>query len=33
MFQQALLHQLARRGDAGSELAANVTRILNTLPA
>ena len=31
LFQQALLHQLAGREDAGSELAANVARILDTL--
>ena len=31
LFQQALLHQLAGREDAGSELAAIVARILDTL--
>ena len=33
LFQQALLHQLAGREDAGSELAANVARVLDTLTA
>jgi hypothetical protein len=31
LFQQALLHQLAGREEAGSELAANVTSVLGTL--
>ena len=31
LFQQALLHQLAGREDAGSELAVNVARVLDTL--
>ena len=33
LFQQALLHQLAGREDAGSELAANVARVLDTVTA
>jgi AcrR family transcriptional regulator len=33
LFQQALLHQLTGREEAGSELAANVTRVLDTLAA
>jgi AcrR family transcriptional regulator len=33
LFQQALLHQLAGHEEAGSELAANVTHVLDTLAA
>jgi AcrR family transcriptional regulator len=33
LFQQALLHQLAGREDAGRELAANAARVLATLTA
>jgi AcrR family transcriptional regulator len=33
LFQRALLHQLAGREDAGSELAANVASVLGTLVA
>jgi hypothetical protein len=31
LFQQALLHQLAGRDEAGRELKENVSRILGTL--
>jgi len=33
LFQQALLHQLAGRDNAASDLQANVVRILDTLAA